>query len=254
MVEIDIINFDPSYQRPEVSETNTLAIARAFSWASFGALVVMERQNKSLWCVDGRQRWTAAKKRGDIQVVPCMVFQSNGRNHEAMAFLDLNTHRKYVSAIHKFMASVKAGLKKHVEIARWLELHGVVVGDSASGHLVISFPDVFIRTWEQDAESAKRAIVTQLKIVTEGALSSYLHKGLWYLEHSGIDTSPQAEKLIRIGGLSRILGSIEDVARATQSSGRSQRICGLGILHLINVKRQRKIRLPEESPEEATTA
>jgi hypothetical protein len=119
VVNVNDLHIDTSYQRPEVSEKNTLATARLFNWSAFGTIVVMERSGGKKFIVDGQQRWLAAKRRG-IAEIPCRIFSSNGRDHEAQAFCQLNTNRTAVRVFVRFNARATAGFQPEETIQKWL--------------------------------------------------------------------------------------------------------------------------------------
>ena len=243
-IKIGDLKLDHNYQRQEVSHYNTLAIARGFCWGSFGSLVVMKRDSGDMYVVDGQQRLLAARKRGDINYVPCIVFKSEGRNHEAKAFIALNVNRKNVSAVTKFKAAVMAKQLPEKEIADWLESRSLFVDGHQDGkHL--SFPTVLINTWRIDVDSAKKAISVQKSMVMDTPMHSSFHKGLFYLEHGGIDTAPHVEKIMRCGGLTGVLKAIKTYQLET-GLGTTLRVCGCAILGIINHKRKaHKIAVPE---------
>jgi len=65
-------------------------IAKKFDWSAFGVLFVMRRPDGSDYVVDGGLRLLAASMRGDIKRVPCMVYKSRGKRHEASVFMARN--------------------------------------------------------------------------------------------------------------------------------------------------------------------
>jgi hypothetical protein len=246
IIPVAELKIDQTYQRQEVSEGNTLAIARAFNWLAFNSIVVMERANGDKYVVDGQQRLTAAIRRGDIKAVPCSVFKSDGPEHEAGAFVSLNVSRKPVSAIAKFNASAMAGINPQKQISDWLSSLGMRVINDGKDVNGVSFPTALVSTWEYDAESAKTAILVQRDVIgPEYPVNGVFHKGAWWLLHNGIDVEEHADKLKRLGGLAAVLRSVKTVEIETGANA-SNRVCGLGMLRLINYKRRgQKIAAPE---------
>jgi hypothetical protein len=98
------LEIDYSYQR-EVVSTKVERLAERFSWPAFGVLVVARRGGK-LYVAEGQHRLMAARKRSDISLVPCVIFDSKGKPYEARVFLDANAERKPVTAIAKFKAMI----------------------------------------------------------------------------------------------------------------------------------------------------
>ncbi len=244
-IQIDDLKIDHSYQRSEVSDPNTLFLARNFNWVAFGSLIVMERANGDKFVVDGQQRLLAARRRGDIPAVPCVVFQSNGRDHEARAFISLNVRRAHVKAVDKFNASVLAGLSPEKEIAAWLKTIGLAVSKDGKSMSAVDFPTHLVISWKTNAEACKQAIEIQRFVNGTEPLCAACHDGIWWLVHNGIDVWEHADKLQRLGGRAGMLRSIRTLEIET---GRRAGVlgCGKGILLLINHRRRgNRIMLPD---------
>jgi hypothetical protein len=247
LLPLDCLKVDYKYQRNEVSETNTLALASGFLWAAFGTIVVMERGNGDKYIVDGLQRVLAAKKRGDITSVPCRVFQSNGSEHEAKAFLCLNVRRAKVSAVQKFHAADRAGINPEREISEWLQkTHGFRVENDGKNKDVVSWPDSLIQLWKLDKKCCVSAMELHRKIIGDEATHVTVQKGLFWLLHNNVPVQDHIDKLVRSGGRAAILREVKRIEIETQQQT-SLRICGLGILSLINHKLRNKIPAPSNS-------
>lgn len=244
LIRVDDLKIDHSYQRAQLLDGIILAIARNFQWSAFGALVVMERENGDKYVVDGQQRLAAAKRRGDIQTVPCIVFRSDGKDHEALAFLSLNTSRRPVSAIDKFNAAARACLEPQVSVMACLKSMGLSVSLNGSPDTNVTFPDNLCTTWRRNEDNTRKAIAMQLDICGgEDSLNQYIHKGLFYMLCDGVDVSQYIDKIKREGGKTALLGGIKRVKTAGEFSGTSEKVAALGILHVINKKRRYKTRL-----------
>jgi len=242
---VDELRIDHSYQRPEVSEKNTLALARGFNWVAFNSIVVMERANGDKYVVDGQQRLLAARRRGDIREVPCVLFKSDGRDHEARAFISLNVRRVRVSAVAKFNASVRAALNPEKQIAEWLGTLGLYVTDDGKSMNGVCFPAHLIRTWNMDADCCKRAVKIQRDVNGPEPLHSACHNGIFWLLHNGIDVEKHTDKLRSLGGRAAMLRSIKTVEIETNTTA-NMRICGIGVLRLVNYRRRgNKIAVPD---------
>ena len=238
-LHVNELKIDTSYQRVEVSERNTLSIARSFNWCAFGTIIVMRRINGENYIVDGQQRWLAAKRRGDISLVPCMLFESEGSEHEAMAFYSLNVNRMNVSSIYKFRARVKSKQDPELSISLWLAENNFFVTEDGKNKNGIDFPTTLINLWKTDSEASKEAIIVQKTINADEPLNSMEHKGLWYLKHNGIDIRKHIEKISRAGGKLAILRSIKSLQIET-GVNINLKACGIGILRVINHKRRKQ--------------
>jgi hypothetical protein len=241
------LKIDHSYQRAEVGDTTILAIARNFKWSAFGVLVVMERANGTLYVVDGQQRLAAVKRRGDIEKVPCMVFQSTGKDHEAQAFLDLNTARKKVSAHDKFIAAARANIDPAKSIAAWLRAEGFILTRNGHTESGIAFPGQLVKSWVRNEATAKEALLIQRELSADKTMAVPVHLGIDYLLRSGIPVRDEIPKLIAEGGKERLLGAIRNESRNSNVAD-SDRVCGIGVLSVMNYRRKnRKYRLGADS-------
>jgi ParB-like chromosome segregation protein Spo0J len=107
MLHKDLLQIHPAYQRDVLPE-KVKSITASWSWLSLGALVVGKRGG-DYWVIDGQHRALAAKRRSDIESLPCVVFDTADVREEARGFIDLNTGRKPVTAVAKQKALVAAG-------------------------------------------------------------------------------------------------------------------------------------------------
>lgn len=106
-IDKNILQIDYSYQRNPVKNKVDILV-RKWEWRHCGVLVVAERVDDSLWVIDGQHRLEAAKRRQDIDSMPCVVFRSLGRQSEASEFLGANVNRKPLTAIERHKAAVVA--------------------------------------------------------------------------------------------------------------------------------------------------
>lgn len=107
MLNKSVLMVHPAYQR-DLIERKALDIAAAWSWVGCGALVVGRRCGE-LWVIDGQHRLMAAKRRSDITLLPCLVFDTEDIKQEARGFIDLNTGRKPINAFARQKALLSAG-------------------------------------------------------------------------------------------------------------------------------------------------
>jgi hypothetical protein len=246
-LDLDELHIDhDNYQRPEKSAANTKYIAQNFSWSSCGMIVVMQRANGKYYIVDGQQRWLAAKMRGDIKKMLCLVFQSTGPKQEAIAFKDLNTRRFNVPPVYKFRAGVTAQSQPEYTINEWLEEFGFEVADSPKQGM-IRFPAILVTLWKQNEEASKSSLLLQYELCNdEDPMNAGVHRGLWYLYHNNIDIDKHAKKIVKMGGIPRLLQAIRALELAEVAGSGTQnnnRICALGILRVVNKGLRKKYRL-----------
>lgn len=236
-----------AYQREEVSLQNTRSIAADFDWEKFGTLTVMERTNGSLYVVDGRQRLSAVRLRGlpSEADVPCMVYRSEGIEHEARAFLVLNKNRKQVTAVDRHNAAVIAKMEPYVSIDNYIRGAGYVIGTSAHTPNVISFPAQITSAWSANEYAAKSAIDFVFGVCGDDDKPSVeVFKGAYWLECRGVKLSTHVDK-VRQMGKATVLKNINTVLVEQGQVGRNGPVCGAGLLKTINYKLKRKVRIQQ---------
>lgn len=234
-IKIDELLVDYTYQRAEGCERHLRPIAREFSWTAFGVVIVMERENGKKYIVDGQQRVAAARSRGDIESVPCLVFKSTGRDHEAMAFYSLNARRRTVSARAKFLARATAGAEPESKIMEYLKSIGYRVhGGSHGDKFGLQFVSAVVRCWNGSEKHCKLAIETQREIVGDQPMHGLIHKGLYCMSIRGVEIKDHIQKLVRSGGKDGILMSIKQVSIVENYALPSEMVCARGILKIIN--------------------
>lgn len=121
VVDIADIGFDKSYQRVVVPKHKQ--IVTAFNPNALGVPLVAQRDDGSLWCVDGRQRITALGKLGK-KTVRAEVFVSTGPEHEAEVFRLVNGGRTPLQPGELFRSKLTAGDASAWEIKRAVEAAG----------------------------------------------------------------------------------------------------------------------------------
>ena len=113
----DQLQIDPRYQRTiEADKGGKLVsrIATRWDWALCQTLIVSRRPAADglpggLFVVDGQHRLAAARLRGDIQVLPCVVVDHDDVASEAAAFVALNQERRPLTQFALWRASIAAG-------------------------------------------------------------------------------------------------------------------------------------------------
>jgi len=130
-IDIDRLQIDPSYQRSDfINKTVVSKIASFFSFVLFGALTVGERNDDSLWVVDGQHRYFGAKRVG-LTYVPCKVFRSSGPQQEAGVFYDLNKNRTSINAISMYRALLRQREDTAIAIQEILDKYEFAIAKNA---------------------------------------------------------------------------------------------------------------------------
>ena len=245
IIPISKLNVDTSYQRGEASNSSTIQKAKHMQHAAIGAIIVAKRLDGSFWIVDGLQRTLAASKRGDVTEIDCMVFNSHGQDHEAKVFLLCNKGRISVSACHKYQTSVTAGINPESEIDNWLKSNGFLVS-AHSGRGCIRFPTKLIQAWGFNKEACKRALIITRQICGIDEINANVFCGVSTLIRNKINVESEVQKIISLGGLIKIQKEINTVA-ITLGLNKSLKVCGLGVLSVINHKRRKKLSVSQWS-------
>jgi len=98
------LRLDARYQR-DLREAVVLAIADNYRPEQFQPLTVGMRPDNTLHIVDGQHRFAAARRMG-WETVPCMVFLSEGYEHEAAVFERLQTARAPLTVGQRWKARI----------------------------------------------------------------------------------------------------------------------------------------------------
>lgn len=131
---LDLLGFDERYQRSierKASKALIAHIAANFTWARFGAVMVVRRQEgeggAAYRVLDGQHRVEGARRAG-VTSVPCIVVPlTGGLREEALAFVGANTHRVTVGPLQIHRARLAAGDNGASLIARVCKAAGIVL-------------------------------------------------------------------------------------------------------------------------------
>lgn len=122
------LNVDPGYQRSidtSASQSLIRKIAMFWDWTLFHPLTVARRPDGSLWVVDGQHRLSAARLRGDLYDIPCVVSAYSDRADEAASFVAMNVQRRPLTALELFRAALAAGDASAGEVMALMTMNGL---------------------------------------------------------------------------------------------------------------------------------
>jgi hypothetical protein len=121
------LQVDVAYQRS--AETGLIRhIAGNWDWRLCAPLTVSRRIDPAgFFVIDGQHRMEAAKMRGDIPHLPCIISTFGSIAEEAGCFVAVNSHRKRVSPLDTFRAQLAAGDPKAVQISELIHAAGLSV-------------------------------------------------------------------------------------------------------------------------------
>lgn len=131
-LDTEPLNVDPSYQR-DIKPRHKNIVAE-FNEEAFGIPLIGERDDGSLYIVDGLQRITAKKILGHKEL-RAEVFHSDGPEHEAGVFKLVNMNRTKLSAGEEFRCLLTCHDEAAWEIQNAAESCGfkIVLGKSGKG-------------------------------------------------------------------------------------------------------------------------
>lgn len=131
----DQLRIDESYQRSlETGPSQTLIrrIAVHWDWGLCQPLIVARRVDGGLYVVDGQHRLAAARLRGDIWQLPCVVASYRNAEEEAASFVALNQQRRPLSRLDIFKAALAAGDDDARTIVGAIEAAGLRLASSSN--------------------------------------------------------------------------------------------------------------------------
>lgn len=108
----DQLKIDEEYQRTlsaGASQSLLRRIAMHWDWGLCQPLFVARRGDGGLYVVDGQHRLEAARLRGDIWQLPCVVTSFATMADEAAAFVSLNQQRRPLTQLDLFKAALAGG-------------------------------------------------------------------------------------------------------------------------------------------------
>lgn len=252
MIHKSALNVDHEYQRSRISEPRVLNIARRWSWAALGVILVAERADGTLWVFDGQHRKMAADKRADIQELPCMVFSSTAKAEEALAFLRANTDRGPMRTIEKFRAMILSGDELALKVRELVESTGYSISDQKSQFTMMCVNRV-MQALKTDPPAAHIAWKLTCDIFNGDSPHENIFAGLYGTERElrrqglgSIGSADNRAKLINIGAKA-ILRSI---AESQSYFGGGDKSCTEGVIRVLNKSRRNRIQTPYESREE----
>lgn len=245
---VDLLNISDAYQRTIVS-ARVSKIARHLDQDAFGSLTVGQREDGSLWVVDGMQRLTAARKLG-ISMVPCDVFHSSGQEHEARVFRLKNRERTNVCAATLFRAQLTEGDPQSVDIANLVREAGLKLRFDNSGGA--GWPYIkAVKALERSYQRVGRdGLLKVLGIICDAwpgedlALHGDLIEGMgWFVKkHGGFDEARIVAKLRTksVAGVIRAADANYRLGRDRDSSAYGRSLATYDAIALIYNKGLRK--------------
>lgn len=122
------LQIDPAYQRSIEGQDSQILIRRIaahWNWDLCLPLVVSRREDGSMYVIDGQHRLAAARMRGDIAQLPCVVGHYGSAADEAATFVKVNQERRKLGTLDLFRAALASGDGTSIDIYRAMEAVGL---------------------------------------------------------------------------------------------------------------------------------
>lgn len=131
------LHIDQSYQRDATSDSSLVLIRRIaqhWNWDLCQPLVVARRQGliEQLFVIDGQHRLAAARLRGDIDQLPCVILAYASAADEAASFVSLNQVRRPLSKLELFKAAIASGDTQAIAISQAMAEAGLSVANGTN--------------------------------------------------------------------------------------------------------------------------
>lgn len=241
------IKVDHNYQRTNVSNNRVLEIARCWSWVACGVLIIARRPDGSLWAVDGQHRKLAADKRADVQMLPCIVFDTTDVQEEARGYLRANTVRGPIKTAEKFNAMIIASDEPALFVKAMVQESGYRIAKAPCDFGVTCVGQI-LSSVQIDRRVAKE--IWELCVAIHGGqfIRERVFGALFYLERYLHSKFP-GETILRghnrdaliAAGLDNINSAVH---RAMVFHGKGgAKICADGVITMLNHKRRTR-RIP----------
>lgn len=234
------------YQRPPL-QNKVVRIASAWSWIAFGALVVGERAGE-YFIIDGEHRHQAALKRSDVDLLPCVVFQTESVAQEAAGFLGANTERKPVSSHDKFRASVAADDEIAKKMESILRRHGISLSRHPSTARQMKSVSSLLKMTADDSNGLEIVLSVAAAISGEKPITEILLQGLFYIHKNANEgLTGRILKRVYAVGAARLVDGAKRAAAYYARGG--AKVWADGMLTELNKNLQHKFELlSKDSP------
>lgn len=222
---------DYDYQR-ESTESKIKDIARNWSWVGCGAICVA-RRGPLFYVIEGQHRVGAAKRRSDINELPCIVFDLPSRKEEANGFLLANSNRKPVTAIGKYKAQIVSGDSTAIYVQNLLAHLGIDVSQNNEAHKATKSIRLCYKLASIDRKGFTDVMTFIAKLCENCFIQERIIDGIYYLHTHGLDVNDsKIKKRILTVGSERLLSGARKASALFSKGG--AKIWAQGMLVEIN--------------------
>lgn len=245
LIDIDKndLSIDPKYQR-NLNLRAVQRIADNWSWIAAGSITVsLRRKSDKYFIVDGQHRWEASKLLREVKTLPCIVFELDQVQDEALGFLSSNAERKSLTMTDRFPALLLAKDPVALVVDKLARDANRQVG-KPSDRFHLACVGRMSRCIKENESALRRVWPIIIDLCKDQAISEYLIGGIWGLERrlkndQSLTERRWYEQLIKIGHQ-----EIEQTIRNTATLlgvQRNERILVQGVLTAINKGMRNKL-------------
>jgi hypothetical protein len=134
-IPIADLRIDDRYQR-KLKEPKVIRLAADWDWISAGAIMVALRGDGEWYVIDGGHRVEAARRRGDISELPCLLFEVDTIEEEASGFLSSNAGRAPMEIANRFKAQIVSRDLIALKLEGLIDGSGRVISTSTGPHSI----------------------------------------------------------------------------------------------------------------------
>ena len=196
-----VLEIDHNYQR-HAKNVRVLKLAKRWNWLACGVLTVAKRGDR-YYVVDGQHRLMAALKRGDIERLPCLVFESVEMRDEAVAFRDANRERRPITTFEQWNADLVAQDEATLFAHEIITNSGRTPSQTASPGTVRCLSSI-VSAARTSRDELGRVWPLAVQVCAGNALHERVFGALMYLECNLVEGQSVAdkrwrEKLVKLG-------------------------------------------------------
>jgi len=196
-----VLEIDHNYQR-HAKNVRVLKLAKRWNWLACGVLTVAKRGDR-YYVVDGQHRLMAALKRGDIERLPCLVFESVEMRDEAVAFRDANRERRPITTFEQWNADLVAQDEATLFAHEIITNSGRTPSQTASPGTVRCLSAI-VSAARTSRDELGRVWPLAVQVCAGNALHERVFGALMYLECNLVEGQSVAdkrwrEKLVKLG-------------------------------------------------------
>ena len=228
MIPKEQLHVDYAYQRSHVT-SRVHTIARDWSWVGCGCLIVSERDDGTIWVVDGQHRALAALRRSDISTLPCLVWKIPSVDKEAGSFVRANTLSKALGTVEQFKAAIIAQNPDALYIEKILADVGYTVGENRNINTVKCIRAIKL-IYDEDIIMFPEIMRQVADVSRPQPIPVNLVLGAGWLARAtkGESLDPSWTAKMKDLGLDRLLAAIQRKIHYEQKGGPRIYGCGLG--------------------------